>query len=254
MQQLDRRFYLTFLERLEYVQEFVKQNPKITISTAKERFPDGTIIGPWWCGIVSKFVKQMKETPFEMQTEEDRTALYILAQIDEMQGNALDFISKLLYVKKIIEHDPKIAISTTKKRFPDGTVIGSWWLYKISKFVKQMKQTPFETQTEEDKMALYILAQIDEMQGNTLDFIGKLLYMKKIVEHDPKTAISTVKKRFSDGAVIGSWWLNTVSRFIKRMNNTPFENQTEEDKYALQTIKEILAMNKSTQQVLRRKK
>ena len=104
------------------------------------------------------------------------------------------------------------------------------------------------------KMTLYMLAQIDEMQGNTLDFIGKLLYMKKIVEHDPKTAISTVKKRFSDGAVIGSWWLNTVSRFIKRMNNTPFENQTEEDKYALQTIKEILAMNKSTQQVLRRKK
>ena len=246
MQQLDRRFYLTFLERLEYVQEFVKQNPKITISTAKERFPDGTIIGPWWCGIVSKFVKRMKETPFEMQTEEDRTALYILAQIDEMQGNTLDFIGKLLYVKKMVEHDPKIAISTTGKRFLDETIIGPWWCGIVSKFVKQMKETPFEMQTEEDRTALYILAQIDEMQGNALDFISKLLYVKKIIEHDPKIAISTTKKRFPDGTVIGSWWIYKISKFVKQMKETPFEMQTEEDKTALYILAQIDEMQGNT--------
>ena len=124
MQQLDRRFYLTFLERLEYVFEFVKQNPKITISTTKERFPDGTRIETWWNKKISSFIQKMKETPFETQTEEDRMALYILAQIDEIQGNTLDFIGKLLYMKKIVEHDPKTAISTVKKRFSDGEVGG----------------------------------------------------------------------------------------------------------------------------------
>ena len=257
MQQLDRRFYLTFLERLEYVFEFVKQNPKITISTTKERFPDGTRIETWWNKKISSFIQKMKETPFETQTEEDRMALYILAQIDEIQGNTLDFIGRLLYIKKLVEKDPKIAISTIKERFPDGTVIASWWNFTIWKFINKMKATPYDQQTKEDQAALYLLAQIDEIQGNTLDFVGKLLYIKKLVEKDPKIAISTIKEQFPNGTLIGTWWGNTITKFVKKMNDTPLASQTEEDKRALQIIEEIheiLAMNKSNQQVLCRKR
>ena len=257
MRQLDRRFYLTFFERLEYAFEFVKQNPAISLGATKERFPDGTLIGSWWNKIISGFIQKLKKIPFEMQTEEDRIALYILAQIDEIQGNTLDFVGKLFYVKKMVEKDPKVAISTTKEQFPDGTLIGPWWNKIISSFIQKMKETPFEMQTKEDQIALYLLAQIDEIQGNTLDFFGKLLYVKKLVEKDSKIFIGQIKDQFPDGTVIGSWWRITVSKFVKRMNDTPLASQTEEDKRALQLIEEIyeiLAMNKSNQQVLRRKR
>ena len=144
----------------------------------------------------------------------------MLAQIDEIQGNTLDFFGKLLYVKRMVERNPKITIGTIKERFPDGTVIGTWWQNNITSFIQRMKETAFGLQTEEDKTALYILAQIDEIQGNTLDFVGKLFYVKKMVEKDPKVAISTTKERFPDGTVIGHWWHNTVSRFVKRMKET----------------------------------
>ena len=102
-----------------------------------------------------------------------------------------------------------------------------------------------------------MLAQIDEIQGNTLDFVGKLLYIKKLVEKDPKIAISTIKEQFPNGTLIGTWWGNTITKFVKKMNDTPLASQTEEDKRALQIIEEIheiLAMNKSNQQVLCRKR
>ncbi len=248
---------LDFFGKLLYVKRMVERNPKITIGTTKDQFPDGTIIGPWWRCTVSKFIEKMKETPIEMQTEEEKTALYILAQIDELQGNTLDFTGRLLYVKKMVEKDPKVAISTTKERFPDGTLIGPWWNKIISSFIQKMKETPFEMQTKEDQIALYLLAQIDELQGNTLDFVGRLLYVKKLVEKDSKIFIGQIKDQFPDGTVIGSWWRITVSKFVKRMNDTPLASQTEEDKRALQLIEEIyeiLAMNKSNQQVLRRKR
>ena len=239
MQQLDRRFYLTFLERLEYVFEFVKQNPKITISTTKERFPDGTRIETWWNKKISSFIQKMKETPFETQTEEDRMALYILAQIDEIQGNTLDFIGRLLYIKKLVEKDPQIAISTIKEQFPDGTVIASWWNVTIWRFINKMKATPYDQQTKEDQVALYLLAQIDEIQGNTLDFIGRLLYIKKLVEKDPQIAISTIKEQFPDGTVIASWWNVTIWRFINKMKATPYDQQTKEDQAALYLLAQI---------------
>ena len=163
MRQLDRRFYLTFFERLEYAFEFVKQNPAISLGATKERFPDGTLIGPWWNKIISSFIQKMKETPFEMQTKEDQIALYLLAQIDELQGNTLDFVGRLLYVKKLVEKDSKIFIGQIKDQFPDGTVIGSWWRITVSKFVKRMNDTPLASQTEEDKRALQLIEEIYEI-------------------------------------------------------------------------------------------
>ena len=79
-----------------------------------------------------------------MQTEEEKNTLYILAQIDEIQGNTLDFVGKLFYVKKMVEKDSKIFIGQIKEQFPDGTLIGPWWNKIISSFIQKMKETPFE--------------------------------------------------------------------------------------------------------------
>ncbi len=239
LEALDKRLYLNFLERLEYIYEIVKKNPKIGITIIKERFPDGAVIGNWWNNNIPEYIEKMKNTSEEEMTEENRQALWLLAKIDEVQGNILDFVGKLTYIYKIVNENPKIGITIIKERFPDGTVIGIWWARHIPKYIQKMKNTKEEDMTEEDRKALWILAKIDEVQGNTLDFVGRLTYIYKIVEKNPTRGITNIKERFPDGTVIGDWWNRNIPEYIKKMKNTPKEKLTEENRQALWLLAKI---------------
>ena len=239
LEALDKRLYLSFLERLEYIYEIVKKNPKIGITLIKERFPDGKVIGIWWARHIPKYIQKMKNTKEEDMTEMDRKALWILAKIDEVQGNTLDFVGKLTYIYKIVEKNPKIGISNIKERFPDGTVIGNWWSNNIPEYIEKMKNASEEEMTEENRQALWLLAKIDEVQGNILDFVGKLIYIYKIVNENPKIGITLIKERFPDGKVIGIWWARHIPKYIQKMKNTKEEDMTEMDRKALWILAKI---------------
>ena len=116
---------------------------------------------------------------------------------------------------------------------------GIWWQKNIPKLLKKAKETPWNELTKEEQDSLYILAQIDEKRGNTLDFIGKLLYIKTHLSVEELQGITNVKKSFPDGAVIGIWWSRYIPKLLKKSKETPWNELTKEEQDALYILAQI---------------
>ena len=230
---------LDFIGRLLYIKNHLSVEELRRISQVKKPFPNGTIIGLWWYLPISSLIQKSKETPWNELTLEEQDALYILAQIDEKRGDTLDFIGRLLYIKSHLSVEELRRISQVKKSFPDGTVSGIWWQKNIPKLLKKSKETAWNELTKEEQDSLYILAQIDEKRGNTLDFIGKLLYIKTHLSVEELQGITNVKKSFPDGAVIGIWWSRYIPKLLKKSKETPWNELTKEEQDALYILAQI---------------
>ena len=239
LEELDKRFYMTKVEKLEYLLNNLSVEELRGISRIKKRFPDGTVIGTWWQRHIPNLLQKSKEIPWNELTEEEQDALYILAQIDEKRGDTLEFVGKLLYIKNHFGVEELQKISAIKETFPNGTVIGSWCTTHILNLLKKAKETPWNKLTKEEQDALYILAQIDEKRGDTLDFIGKLLYIKSHLSVEELRGITNVKKTFPDGAVIGTWWTAHIPKLLKKSKETPWNELTNEEQDALYIVAQI---------------
>ena len=130
-------------------------------------------------------------------------------------------------------------ISQVKKPFPNGTIIGLWWYLPISSLIQKSKETPWNELTLEEQDALYILAQIDEKRGDTLDFIGRLLYIKSHLSVEELRRISQVKKSFPDGTVSGIWWQKNIPKLLKKAKETPWNELTKEEQDSLYILAQI---------------
>ena len=210
------------------------------ISQVKKTFPDGNIIGQ--CGIryIQKLLQKAKETPWNELTEEEQDTLYILAQIDDKRGDTLDFIGRLLYIKKHFSAEELRKITQVKKTFPDGIVIGNWWQKNISNLLQKSREISCNELTEEEQDALYIVAQIDEKRGDTLDLVGRLLYIKNHLSIEELRGITNVKKTFPDGTVIGSWWKKALKKRLTKIIQKDVNELTEEEHYILAITRDIL--------------
>ncbi len=239
LEELDKRFYMSTIKKLEYLLNNLSVEELRGITGIKKTFPDGTVIGTWWHVNISNLLQRSRKIPWNELTNEEQEALYIVAQIDEKRGDTLDFIGKLLYIKKHLSVEELRKISKVKKAFPNGTVVGTWWQINISNLLQRSRKTPWNELTKEEQEAIYILAQIDDIQGDTLDFIGKLLYIKKHLSVEELRRISKVKKNFPNGTVIGYWWPKNISNLIQKLKKTPWNELTNEEQEAIYTLAQI---------------
>ena len=239
LEELDKRFYMNTIKKLEYLLNNLSVEELRGISRIKKRFPDGSLIGHWCGKKIPNLLQKAKETPWNELTEEEQDALYIVAQIDDKRGNTLDFVGKLLYIKKNLSWEKARGVTNVKKTFPDGAVIGSWWTTQIPNLLQKSKETPWDELTIEEQDALYILAQIDEKRGYTLDFIGKLLYIKKNLSVEELRKISQVKKTFPDGNIIGQCGIRYIQKLLQKAKETPWNELTEEEQDTLYILAQI---------------
>ena len=151
------------------------------VSNVKKTFPDGTVIGPWWCRSISKLLQKAKEiTSWNELTQEEQEAIYTLAQIDEIRGDILDFAGKLSFIKKHLSVKELQRISKVKKTFPDGTVIGQWWQRTARKKLVESIQKDANELTEEEHYILKVVWDILMLYQNiTLDESVKLALLKR---------------------------------------------------------------------------
>ena len=234
-----RGYTLDLIGKLLYIKKNLSVEELRKIRNVKKKFPDGTVIEAFWTNINYTLLQKAKETPWNELTEEEQDALYIVAQIDDKRGNTLDFVGKLLYIKKNLSWEKARGVTKVKKTFPNGTVIGGWWGHYIHKFLQKAKETPWNELTLEEQDALYIVAQIDDIRGDTLDFIGRLLYIKNHLSIKELRRISNVKKTFPDGAVIGSWWTTQIPNLLQKSKETPWDELTIEEQDALYILAQI---------------
>ena len=241
LEELDKRFYMTKIEKLEYLLNNLSVEELRGISNVKKGFPDGALIGEWWAHNVPKLLQKSREiTSWNELTQEEQSAIYTLAQIDEKRGDILDFDGKLLYIKKNLSVEELQRITKAKKVFPDGTVIGSWWRTHIPNLIQKAKETSWRELTKEEQEAIYTLAQIDEIRGDILDLVGKLLYIKKHLTVDELRRITSVKKTFPDGTVIGPWWCRSISKLLQKAKEiTSWNELTQEEQEAIYTFAQI---------------
>ena len=238
-EELDKRFYLTKIEKLEYLLNNLSVEELRRISQIKKRFPDGTIIGVWWKHTIHNLHQKSKEIPWNELKKEEQDALYIVAQIDEKRGDTLGFSGKLLYIKNHLSVEELRRISKIKKRLPDGKAINQWWQVNIPRLLQKSKEIPWNELTKEEQDALYIVAQIDDIRGYTLDFIGKLLYIKNYLSIEELRKITQVKKTFPDGTVIGEWRKKDISRLLQKSKEIPWNDLTREEQDALYIVAQI---------------
>ena len=242
LEELDKRFYMTKIEKLEYLLNNLSVEEFRRITQIEKAFPDGTVISVWWNTHIPKLIQKSKKiTSWNELTQEEQVAIYMLAQIDEIRGDTLDSLGKLSFIKKHLSIEELRGISQVKKTFPDETVIRSWWNNNIPNLLQKSKEIhSWNELTPEEQDAIYTLAQIDEKRGDTLDFIGKLLYIKNHFNVKELRGITRVKRTFPDGTSIGNWWQRTARKKLVESIQKDANELTEEERYILAITRDIL--------------
>ena len=242
LEELDKRFYMTKMEKLEYLLNNLSVEEFRRITQIEKAFPDGTVISVWWNTHIPKLIQKSKKiTSWNELTQEEQVAIYMLAQIDEIRGDTLDSLGKLSFIKKHLSIEELRGISQVKKTFPDETVIRSWWNNNIPNLLQKSKEIhSWNELTPEEQDAIYTLAQIDEKRGDTLDFIGKLLYIKNHFNVKELRGITRVKRTFPDGTSIGNWWQRTARKKLVESIQKDANELTEEERYILAITRDIL--------------
>ena len=241
LEELDKRFYMTKIEKLEYLLNNLSVEEFRRITQIEKAFPDGTVISVWWNTHIPKLIQKSKKiTSWNELTQEEQVAIYMLAQIDEIRGDTLDSLGKLSFIKKHLSIEELRGISQVKKTFPDETVIRSWWNNNIPNLLQKSKEIPWNELTQEEQVAIYMLAQIDEIRGDTLDSLGKLSFIKKHLSIEELRGISQVKKTFPDETVIRSWWNNNIPNLLQKSKEIHSWNElTPEEQDAIYTLAQI---------------
>ena len=242
LEELDKRFYMTKIEKLEYLLNNLSVEEFRRITQIEKAFPDGTVISVWWNTHIPKLIQKSKKiTSWNELTQEEQVAIYMLAQIDEIRGDTLDSLGKFSFIKKHLSIEELRGISQVKKTFPDETVIRSWWNNNIPNLLQKSKEIhSWNELTPEEQDAIYTLAQIDEKRGDTLDFIGKLLYIKNHFNVKELRGITRVKRTFPDGTSIGNWWRRTARKKLVESIQKDANELTEEERYILAITRDIL--------------
>ena len=246
LEELDKRFYMTKIEKLEYLLNNLSVEEFRRITQIEKAFPDGTVISVWWNTHIPKLIQKSKKiTSWNELTQEEQVAIYMLAQIDEIRGDTLDSLGKLSFIKKHLSIEEFRRITQIEKAFPDGTVIGVWcgvwWNRHIPKLLQKSREvTSWNELTQEEQVAIYMLAQIDEIRGDTLDSLGKLSFIKKHLSIEELRGISQVKKTFPDETVIRSWWNNNIPNLLQKSKEIHSWNElTPEEQDAIYTLAQI---------------
>ena len=242
LEELDKRFYMTKIEKLEYLLNNLSVEEFRRITQIEKAFPDGTVIGVWWNTHIPKLIQKSKKiTSWNELTQEEQVAIYMLAQIDEIRGDTLDSLGKLSFIKKHLSIEELRGISQVKKTFPDGTVIWAWWNTHIPKLLQKSREvTSWNELTQEEQVAIYMLAQIDEIRGDILDFDGRLIYIKNHFNVKELRGITRVKRTFPDGTSIGNWWQRTARKKLVESIQKDAKELTEEERYILAITRDIL--------------
>ena len=241
LEELDKRFYMTKIEKLEYLLNNLSVEEFRRITQIEKAFPDGTVISVWWNTHIPKLIQKSKKiTSWNELTQEEQVAIYMLAQIDEIRGDTLDSLGKFSFIKKHLSIEELRGISQVKKTFPDETVIRSWWNNNIPNLLQKSKEIPWNELTQEEQVAIYMLAQIDEIRGDTLDSLGKFSFIKKHLSIEELRGISQVKKTFPDETVIRSWWNNNIPNLLQKSKEIHSWNElTPEEQDAIYTLAQI---------------
>ena len=246
LEELDKRFYMTKIEKLEYLLNNLSVEEFRRITQIEKAFPDGTVIGVWWNTHIPKLIQKSKKiTSWNELTQEEQVAIYMLAQIDEIRGDTLDSLGKLSFIKKHLSIEEFRRITQIEKAFPDGTVIGVWcgvwWNRHIPKLLQKSREvTSWNELTQEEQVAIYMLAQIDEIRGDILDFDGRLIYIKNHFNVKELRGITRVKRTFPDGTSIGNWWQRTARKKLVESIQKDAKELTEEERYILAITRDIL--------------
>ena len=180
LEELDKRFYMSTIKKLEYLLNHLGIEELRRISQIKTRFPDGTVIGVWWRHTIHNLHQKSKVILWNELTKEEQDALYILAQIDDIRDDILDLAGRLLYIKNHLIGKELRGITQVKKRFPDGTIIGQWWNSALRKRLNKIIQKDVNELTEEERYILTITRDILMIyQDIALDDSVKLALLKR---------------------------------------------------------------------------